>query len=402
MLQTGRIAILDPFAGISGDMLLGALLDAGVSRSWLETLPQRLGLAEVGVEVRQVARCGVRATKVDFRIPEGRSRLGQHGAHVGQLVEVVRRGRIAEPVKERAVRAFELLGTAEGRVHGVAPEGVHLHEVGAVDAVLDIVGVCEGFEHLGAGAVYNFPVAVGSGWVEAEHGQLPVPAPATAILLEGVEVARGGPVDGEATTPTGAALLRVMSKGCPPERWRLVASGWGAGMRDPQPYPNALRLLVAEVAAEAGDVEVIATDVDDLQPEYLEPLREALFAAGALDCLVWATQGKKGRVALRLEALAPPAAAEAVIQALFAHSTTAGLRRWRALRHTLARREVAVELGPDVRVRVKVTEAPDGARVKPEYLDVVQAATRLKRSALSVAREATRRAEAALDDGFGK
>lgn len=401
MLRPARIAILDPFAGISGDMLLGALLDVGVSPSWLETLPQRLGFPRVSVEVQQVVRCGVRATKVDFRIPEGRSSLGHHGAHVGQLMEVVRQGQVADPVKQRAVRAFELLGAAEGRVHGLEPERVHLHEVGAVDAVLDIVGACEGFEHLGAGAVYNFPVAVGSGWVEAQHGKLPVPAPATAILLEGVDVARGGPVDGEATTPTGAALLRVMSAGPPPERWRLVASGWGAGTRDPEPYPNALRLLVADVAAEAGDVEVIATDMDDLQPEYVEPLREALLAAGALDCLVWATQGKKGRVALRLEALAPPAAAEAVVQALFAHSTTAGLRRWRAVRHTLARREVTVELEPDVRVRVKVTEAPDGARVKPEYQDVVQAATRLKRSALSVAREATRRAEAALEDGSG-
>ena len=402
MLKAGRLAILDPFAGISGDMLLGALVDAGVSPSWLETLPRRLGFPDVGVEVRPVSRCGVHATKVDFRIPEGRSGLGHHGAHVGQLVEVVRRGDVADAVKTRAVRAVELLGAAEGRVHGVAPERVHLHEVGAVDAVLDIVGACEGFEHLGAAAVYHQAVAVGGGWVEAEHGQLPVPAPATAILLEGVEITRRGPVDGEATTPTGAALLRVLSQGPPPDQWRLIASGWGAGTRDPKPYPNALRLLLAEAAAEAGEVEVLATDVDDLQPEYVEPLREALFGAGALDCQVWATHGKQGRVALRFEALAPPAAADAVARALLAHSTTAGLRRWRAARHTLARREVAVELGPDVRVRVKVTEAPDGARVKPEYQDVVQAAARLKRSALSVAREATRRAEAALDDGTGK
>lgn len=402
MAKPRRIAILDPFAGISGDMVLGALVDAGVSPSWLETLPQRLGFPDVGVDVRQVSRCGVCATKVDFRIPDGRSRLGRHGAHVGDLVKVVRQGQVAERVKARAVRAFELLGAAEGRVHGVPAERVHLHETGAVDAVLDIVGGCEGFEHLGTDAVYHLPVAVGSGWVQADHGALPVPAPATAMLLEGVELARGGPVDGEATTPTGAALLRALSAGPPPERWRLLGSGWGAGSRDPEPYPNALRLLLAEVAAEAGEVEVIATDVDDLQPEYVEPLREALFSAGALDCLVWATQGKQGRVALRLEALAPPAAADAVAQALLAHSTTAGLRRWRAARHTLARREVSVELEPDVRVRVKVTDAPDGARVKPEYEDVVRAATRLRRSALSVAREATRRAEAALHDGSGK
>lgn len=397
-----QIAILDPFAGISGDMLLGALLDTGVGSAWLESLPQRLGFPEVGVEVQAVERCGVRATKVDFRIPEGHSSLGRHGAHVGQLVEMVRRSNVSPAVKARAARAFELMGKAEGRVHGVPAERVHLHEVGAVDAVLDTVGVCEGFEHLGAGAVYNFPVAVGTGWVEAEHGMLPLPAPATAWLLEGVEVTRDGPVEGEATTPTGAALLRVLSEGPPPDRWRLVGSGWGAGTRDPKPYPNALRLLLADAAPEAGMVEVIATDVDDLQPEYLEPLREALFEAGALDCVVWATQGKKGRMALRLEALAPPAAAEAVVRALFTHSTTSGLRRWRASRQTLTRREVAVELAPEVRVRVKVTDAPDGARVKPEYQDVLQAATRLNRSALSIAREAARRAEAALHDGAGQ
>lgn len=396
-----RIAILDPFAGLSGDMLLGALLDAGVEPSWLESLPGRLGLPGVGVDVRPTARCGVRATKVDFRIPEGRSGLSHHGAHVSQLVDLIRRGDIPERAKARAIQAFELIGAAEGRVHGVAPERVHLHEVGAVDAVLDTVGVCEGFEHLRVEAVYNLPVAVGTGWVEAEHGMLPVPAPATALLLEGVELRHGGPVEGEATTPTGAALLRVLSQGLPPERWRATGTGWGAGTRDPKTYPNALRLFVADTAVEAGEVVVIATDIDDLQPEYVEPLRDALFDAGALDCLVWAAQGKRGRVALRLEALAPAGASDAVMQALFAHSTTNGLRYWRAARRTLARREVAVELAPGVKVRIKVTEAPDGARLKPEYQDVVQAAARLNRSALSVAREATRRAESALQDGKG-
>lgn len=397
-----RIAILDPFAGISGDMLLGALVDAGAPPAWLQSLPRRLGFPEVAVEIRSVVRSGVRAAKVDFRISEGRSGLGEHGAHVGRLVELVRRGEVPEAAKERAVRAFELIGEAEGRVHSQPPERVHLHEVGAVDAVLDIVGTVEGFEHLGVGAVYNLPVAVGSGWVQTEHGSLPVPAPATAILLEGVDLARGGPIEGEAATPTGAALLRVLSQGPPPSLWRLVGSGWGAGTRDPANYPNALRLLLAESAPEAFEIEVIATDVDDLPPEYIEPLREAVFQAGALDCLVWATQGKKGRVALRVEALAPPGAAEAVVQTLFTHSTTSGLRRWRAQRHTLARREITVDLAADVRVRVKVTDAPDGARLKPEYQDVIQAASQLKRTALSVAREATRRAETALEDGAGE
>lgn len=396
-----RIAILDPFAGISGDMLLGALVDAGVEPDWLRSLPPRVGFPEVEVEIRQVERCGLRATKVDFTVPPGCLGSGGHGAHLGELLAVVRRADLSPRVKAQAERAFELIGQAEGRIHGVPPERVHLHEVGAVDAVLDVVGGCEGFERLGAESVHHFPAALGNGWVQADHGVLPVPAPATAALLEGIEVSRVGPVEGEATTPTGAALLRVLSAGPPPERWRLLATGWGAGSRDPGAYPNALRLILAERAVEAGEVEVMVTDLDDLQPEYLDPLREALFAAGALDCWAWATQGKKGRVALRVEVLASPAAAEAVAQALFAHSTTGGLRRWRAARHTLPRQDVEVELAPDVRVRVKITQAPGGARVKPEYQDVVEAAARMHRSALSVAREATRRAEALLADGAG-
>src|SRR3954470_7183374 len=226
-----RIAILDPAAGISGDMTLGALLSLGLPASWLEELPKRLGVANVGVTVRDVPRAGITCKQIDFKIPDQ-----PHGRHVGELVKLVERAPISDWVKERAVRAFRLVGEAEGRVHGVAPDKVHLHEVGAVDAVLDIVGGIEGFEKLGVETIYNLPVAVGNGWVEAAHGRLPVPAPATAILLEGVELAHagGGPVEGEATTPTGAALLRVLSAGAPPERWRLTGSGWGAGQRDPQ------------------------------------------------------------------------------------------------------------------------------------------------------------------------
>src|SRR5205809_292746 len=172
-----RIAILDPAAGISGDMTLGALLALGVPQNWLEALPGRLGFEGVAVTVRNAVRCGV------------------------------------------------------------------------------------GCEQLDVEAVYAWPVAVGNGWVEAEHGRLPVPAPATAILLEGVELATGGPVEGEATTPTGAALVRVLAAGPPPGQWRMLKSGWGAGQRNPKHYPNALRILFAEQAAEAGRVALLATDV---------------------------------------------------------------------------------------------------------------------------------------------
>src|SRR5437870_10028676 len=219
-----RIAILDPAAGISGDMTLGALLALGVPQDWLEALPERLGLRDVGVTVRNAVRCGVGCKQVEFTIPDR-----PHGRHVAELVRLVESAPISDWVKERALRAFQLVGEAEGRVHGVAPEKVHLHEVGAVDAVLDIVGGIEGFERLGVEAIYHLPVAVGHGWVEAAHGRLPVPAPATAILLEGLELASGGPVEGGASTPTGAALLRVLSGGAPPSRWRVAGSGWGLG-----------------------------------------------------------------------------------------------------------------------------------------------------------------------------
>src|SRR5436190_21014504 len=386
-----RIAILDPAAGISGDMTLGALLSLGVPSAWLEGLPGRLGLAGVGVAVRDVVRCGVGCKQVEFTIPEQ-----PHGRHLGELVRLVERAPVSQWVRERAVQAFRLVGEAEGRVHGVAPEKVHLHEVGAVDAVLDIVGAIEGFEQLGVEAVYTWPVAVGRGWVDAAHGKLPVPAPATAILLEGLELTAGGPVEGEATTPTGAALVRVLAAGAPPERWRLVKSGWGAGQRDPGHYPNALRVLIAEQAAEVGRVTLVATDLDDMSPEYVEPLRQALVAAGALDVQTWPVQMKKGRSGFRVEVVAPEECAEAVTAALFRHSTTAGIRRWVAERATLARRHVTVRLTPEVTVRVKVLEQPnaEGVRVKPEYDDVLAAARVLGRPPLEVARVAQRDAEA--------
>jgi pyridinium-3,5-bisthiocarboxylic acid mononucleotide nickel chelatase len=384
-----RIAILDPAAGISGDMTLGALLSCGVPVSWLEELPGRLGVGDVGVTVRDVRRSGITCKQIEFDIPDQ-----PHGRHVGELLRLVERAPISDWVKDRAVRAFRLVGEAEGRVHGVAPEKVHLHEVGALDAVLDIVGAIEGFERLGVEAIYNFPVAVGNGWVEAAHGRLPVPAPATALLLEGLEIASQGPVEGEATTPTGAALLRVLSAGTPPDRWRLTGSGWGAGQRDPKHYPNALRILVAEAANEAGRVVLLATDVDDMSPEYVEPLRQALVSAGALDVQTWPVQMKKGRQGFRVEVMAPETLADAVTAELFRHSTTAGVRRWIAERATLPRHQLTVRVD-GVAVRVKVLDG-GSVRVKPEYDDVLAAAKALGRPPLDVARAVERDAEALL------
>lgn len=415
-MQIRPFAILDPAAGISGDMLLGALLDAGAPVAWLEELPTRLGLDGVRVEVRRVDRAGLTATKVDVRLASGESEgphdvvephAHDHGGHdhhhehhpsghghrhIGDLIAQVERAPLSAWVRERAVRAFRLLGEAEGRVHGRPAESVALHEVGAADALVDIVGGIEGFERLGVERIHARPLTLGSGWVKAAHGILPVPTPATTILVEGLDVRESGPVVGEATTPTGAVLLRVLAAGSPPARWRSLRSGWGAGGRNPAGYANALRLTLATPAAEAGEVSILATDVDDLSPEYLEPLRGALVEAGALDVQLWPTQAKKGRAGFRIEVTVPPEGVERVTEALFRHSTTAGLRIWTAERVTLARREILLEVDDGMSVRVKVLDGPGGTRVKPEFEDVARVAARTGRPAIDVAKEMQRAA----------
>jgi uncharacterized protein (TIGR00299 family) protein len=422
-----RFAILDPAAGISGDMLLGALVAAGAPEAWLLGLPARLGLPDVTIEIHPVDRCGIRALKVDVRLPGGDMELpsephthpesvpratapdshppdhhpreanGTHSypgghRHVGELIALVERAPLSSWVRERTVAAFRLLADAEGRVHGVPAASVALHEVGATDALVDVVAGIEGFEQLGIREIYHRPVAVGSGWVRAAHGTIPVPAPATAILLEGVDIAPNGPVIGEATTPTGAALLKVLSAGAPPDHWRgLSVANWGAGRRNPAGYPNALRLIIAEPAREAGEVVLLSTDLDDLSPEYLDPLRESLFAAGAVDVQIWATQMKKGRTGFRVEAVTSPADAGRVTEAFFRNSTTAGVRRVHAERTTLPRRELRLDVAGGS-VRVKVLDGPGGPRAKPEYDDVAAAALRSGQPMHELARELQNRA----------
>ncbi|HEV8197424.1 MAG TPA: nickel pincer cofactor biosynthesis protein LarC [Gemmatimonadales bacterium] len=400
-----EFAILDPAAGISGDMLLGALLDAGAPEGWLTSLPARLGIPEVTVEIESVMRCSIRCRKVTVRLPGGQTELpsdldsphhhdGHHHhhaqgphRHVKALIGLIEKAPLSARTRELAIQAFRLVAEAEGRVHGISPDKVALHEVGAYDALVDIVGGIEGFEQLGLNKVYALPAALGSGWIHAAHGLLPVPAPATAILAEGLAVTVAGFITGEATTPTGAALLRVLSSGAPPGHWRPVRTGWGAGTRDPGTWPNALRLIVAQGAAEAGQVIVFATDLDDLSPEYLEPLREAVVSAGALDVQVWSTQMKKGRIGFRVEVMCPPDRADQVAEAMFRHSTTAGIRRTTAERVTLPRRHWELGTAGGGTVRMKTVEAPGGSRAKPEYDDVVAEARRTGRPAHELARE---------------
>ena len=413
-------------------MLLGALVGLGAAPDWLRGLPARLGFPDVRIAIEQVDRCGISTTKVTVTLPGGEIEAPaelvhshhhetshehhhgpshQHSAndhphhhgphrHVGELVAIVERAALSDWVKERAVRAFRLLGEAEGRIHGLPADEVPLHEVGAIDALIDIVGAIEGFERLGVQEIYHRPLALGNGWVRAAHGVIPVPAPATAILVEGLDIGPNGPVTGEATTPTGAVLLRVLSGGPAPGRWRMTQSAWGAGGRNPAGYPNALRVILAEPAEEAAQAVMLATDIDDLNPEFLEPLRDALMAAGALDVQLWATQMKKGRTGFRLEIVTSESAASAVTDALFRHSTTAGVRKWRGERVTLPRREMAVTLA-GVAVRVKVLDGPGGIRVKPEFDDVAALAKKLGRPIHEVALEVRERAVASLGTDAG-
>ncbi|MDQ3698584.1 MAG: LarC family nickel insertion protein, partial [Gemmatimonadota bacterium] len=265
------IAILDPFSGISGDMTLGALLEVGLEPDWLRALPTRLGLDGVDVRIRRVRRGDIECAKVDFDIPPQ-----PHGRHVAEIRRLVADAGIPDDVTARANAVFTAIAVAEGEIHGVSPDDVHLHEVGAVDAILDVVGAVWGFEQLGVGRIYCGPVALGDGTVRAAHGTLPVPAPATLKLLEGHPVRPGPEGAGELVTPTGAALVRILSSGPPPAEFVPLRSGFGAGARDPRGRANALRLVLAELAGVDGrwpreprveSLVQLAADVDDMDGE---------------------------------------------------------------------------------------------------------------------------------------
>src|SRR5512132_3754318 len=300
------IAILDPFSGISGDMTLGALIDVGLDPAWLQALPQRLGLEGITVRVQDVRRGELACKKVDFDIPPQ-----PHGRHIRQIRALVAAAGVPDRVRERADRAFTAIATAEGEIHGVSAEKVHPHEVGAVDAILDVVGSVWGFELLGVERVYCGPISLGDGTVRAAHGVLPVPAPATLKLLEGLEVRPGPEGSGELVTPTGAALVRVLSEGPPPASFVPKRSGFGAGTKEFKGRANALRVVLAEPVAggrhDGGEVErlvQLAADVDDMSGEYVAAAADALREAGALDVVLLATTMKKGRPGTRVEVLA--------------------------------------------------------------------------------------------------
>jgi uncharacterized protein (TIGR00299 family) protein len=391
------LAILDPFSGIAGDMTLGALVACGLDPEWLRTLPARLGLDGVRVEISDVQRAGLACVKVDFDIPPQ-----PHGRHVGTIRKIIAASLAPDAVRAKADSAFMAIATVEGAMHGVPVEKVHLHEVGAVDAILDVLGSIWGLSLLGVTAVYVGPIALGDGTVESAHGTLPVPAPATLKLLEG-HVVRPGPTgSGELVTPTGAALVHVLSLGAPPISYVPLRSGFGAGTKEFKGRPNALRLVLAEPVLNGTTREsmvVLAADIDDMSGEYLADLADTLRASGAADVVLVPTIMKKGRPGTRVEVLAHVATVDSLERILIAHSTTLGVRRTSVERMALARRTISVDVDGH-RIAVKVATLPDGGtRAKPEYVDVhrVAEATGLRPSDIfSLAAEAARRQDADL------
>ena len=373
-----RIAILDPASGIAGDMFIGALVDNGLDKSWLERLPETLGLDGVGVRIADVQRSGVKCVKVDFEIPPQ-----PHGRAVSEIHRLIDAVKIPEKVARSAHAAFEAIATIEAAIHGVAPDDLHLHEVGAVDAILDVIGSIWGVEILGIERIYNTRVALGDGTVKTAHGLLPVPAPATIRLLEGFNVRHGPTGSGELTTPTGAALLRVLSKGAPPHEYTPRRSGYGAGTRDIHGQLNALRIILGETATEQHDhhqrhhehvhterLHVLSADIDDMSPEELAGAADVLRAEGALDVVLLHTTMKKGRLGTRVEALVQTSDLPRLEEKIFLHFTTLGVKMFDVVRNALVRESRLVRFdGRDI--RVKVATLPDGTRrAKPEFDDL--------------------------------
>ena len=391
-----KIAILDPASGIAGDMFLGALVDVGLDKAWLERLPSTLGLSGVTVRIADVQRSHVHCVKVDFEIPPQ-----PHGRAVSEIHRLIDTLRIPENVGRSAHAAFEAIATIEGAIHGVAPDELHLHEVGAVDAILDVIGSIWGVEQLGIERVYNTRVALGDGTVKTAHGVLPVPAPATIRLLEGFNVSHGPPGSGEITTPTGAALVRVLSKGAPPQEYTPRQSGYGAGTRDIQGQLNALRIILGEAAVDSHDhhhhrqsehvhtehLHVLSADIDDMSPEELAGAADVLRAEGALDVVLLHTTMKKGRLGTRVEALVQTSDLSRLEEKIFLQFTTLGVKTFDVVRNALVRKSRLVRFdGRDI--RVKVATLPDGTqRAKPEFDDLRRVAEETARPVAEIRSE---------------
>ncbi len=367
------IAYLDGSSGISGDMFLGALMDAGVDADRLRAELKKLPVEHYEIKVGRVMRAGISGARVEISVT-----ADQPHRHLRHIEDLIGKADISESAKANALAAFRKIAEAEGKLHAKPAEHIHFHEVGAVDAILDIVGTCLGFEMLGAPEVICSPLNLGSGRVQAAHGSLPVPAPATAELLKGIPV-YSSDVAGELVTPTGAALVATLASAFGPmPPMTIDRIGYGAGAKEFAGHPNIARLFlgkrVADRESAAGaspeeNVAVIETHLDDLSPQLYAYFAERALAAGALDVACAPLQMKKGRPGFRVTVIAKPEQADALANLLFEETTTLGVRIYEARRKTLEREWVSVSTGYGA-VRVKV--ARQNGRIlnaAPEFSD---------------------------------
>lgn len=356
-----KICYLDAFSGISGDMTVGALIDAGAPAEAVLDALRGMNL-EAEFHVEKTWRRGVAASK--FHVD---AKTGKAHRHLHHILELISRSAMSHRAKQNASAVFQKLGEAEARIHGVPVEKVHFHEVGAVDSIADIAGASIAFDLLGAEEIYCSPVNTGSGTVNTEHGVLPVPAPATAALLEGKPVYARGPAM-ELTTPTGAAIVATLAKGFGPmPAMRIDSIGYGAGDRDFADQPNVLRVLsgVASRAPESTLVSVIEANIDDSNPQVLGYALERLMDAGALDASLSPLQMKKNHPGSLLRVIARPEDQERLAQIVFAETSTLGLRVHSAERRVEEREIVEVET---VHGKIRIKVSGHGA-FAPEYED---------------------------------
>ena len=385
-----KILYLDCFAGISGDMFLGALLDLGVPEAALISELQKLGLNGCTVSARRVTKQSINGMKFDCQSPSE-----HHHRCFTEITVMITGSGLSETVKQRAVSVFRRLGEVEAKIHGVPLERIHFHEIGAVDSIVDIVGTCVALEMLGINLVQASPLPLGSGFVETAHGKFPVPAPATLELLRGAPIASSSET-AELVTPTGAALLaEFCSRYGPMPSMVIEKIGYGAGTRELTGTPNMLRAVLGqstELSSESDTVTVIEANLDDMNPEFFGDVMERLLTAGALDVFWTPVQMKKNRPGTLLTVLCEPNAADQLAELVLTHTTSFGVRI-----HEARRRKLARELVP-VRTRYGEISVKIGRWVgkivqrSPEFESCRQAAIKNNVSVKEVYSEAARAA----------
>ena len=369
-----RVVYFDCVSGAAGDMIMASLLDAGVPVAALRTELGKLALEGWELRAREVMKGVFRATKVDVEIDRGAHR---HQRSLGDILAILERSALTPSVKERAARIFTRLADAEARVHGTDRESVHFHEVGAVDAIIDVTGAVLALDLAGVQAVHVSALPIGGGHVGGAHGRIPVPGPGTAELLRGFPVVDTG-VRAELVTPTGAAILTTLAASAgrmPP--LTVDAVGYGAGTVDLPDTPNVLRCFLGETtASEAGDETVleVETTIDDMSPQLYEPLIERLFEAGALDVYLQPVIMKRGRPGIVVTVLCAPERAGDLSRALFEESTTIGVR-WSERRRARLQREMIVLTTAYGAIPFKVSRLQGRiVTVTPEFADVARIA----------------------------